>query len=154
MCKIPTDEKFITYWVHNGRITGGKFKQATSALRLPADWIRNVVTKLEETRSIESLIHGSSVVLPLRCTSHINGLFEQWDTVDIRVLRYPPVTTSAPIPASSNRDAIRSAKSSLSSTTTVDMSTRHGAFRNNSPSHFVGKLSTRLLGNIHTFRDA
>jgi hypothetical protein len=123
--KVPNDKQFVVQWVQNG-ITDN-LKRTTSMLILPTDWIIRVIEKLERAQALDDLMKGSDIVLPLICTSHILGLFEESDKHDIKVIRNIPTTSVPAIPGS--RVAIKLAKSSTNSSTT-GVDTRHGAFTN------------------------
>lgn len=97
-------------------------------LILPTDWIIRVVEKLERARALDGLMRGPDIVLPLICTSHILGLFEESDKHDIRVIRNLPTTSAPAIPGS--RVAIKLVKSAPTNSSTTGVNTRHGAFTN------------------------
>ncbi|KZS03688.1 putative Beat-va [Daphnia magna] len=103
-------------------------------------WIASFIEKLERTRRLSDFIQGHFIVLPLRCTSHILGLFEESDTSDIRVLRHLSSTTSPAVPG--NRVAVKLAKPSPNSSA-AGANTRHGAFTNGSSS------IARILGESY-----
>lgn len=124
-------------------------KITTSTLYLETEWIENVVIpQLKESGHFNDLIRGYHIVLPLRCTSDIHGLFQDSGTADITMLRSIPTSTSSrPVPGS--RDIIKSSKSSLTSTS-YGVSTRHGALTNlassSSFSHWI--ISQHFLSII------
>lgn len=137
--KVPAEKPLVTHSVQNGIINSLKLKRTISTLHLPTYWIANFIEKLERTRGLNGFIQGHFIVLPLRCTSHILGLFEESDTSDIRVLRHLPSTSSPAVPGS--RIAVKLAKPSPNSSA-AGANTRHGAFTNCSSS------IARILGEF------
>ncbi|EFX70244.1 hypothetical protein DAPPUDRAFT_328258 [Daphnia pulex] len=145
--KIPNDKQFVVQWVQNG--IADNLKRTTSMLILPTDWIIRVVDRLERSRALTGLVKGSDVVLPLICTSHILGLFEESDKHDIRVIRNSP-TTSAPSSIPGSRVAIKLAKSATSTNSSATgLSTRHGAFTNVSSDITTEFFSKKLKGQFN-----
>ncbi|XP_046642780.1 uncharacterized protein LOC124327815 [Daphnia pulicaria] len=139
---VPNDKQFVVQWVQNG--IADNLKRTTSMLILPIDWIIQVVNRLERSRALAGLVKGSDVVLPLICTSHILGLFEESDKHDIRVIRNSP-TTWAPSSIPGSRVAIKLAKSATSiNSSATGLSTRHGAFTNVS-SNITTQFFSRLI---------
>lgn len=127
-----------------------QMKKTTSTLHLETEWIERVlIPQLGNSGHLNDVVRGNSIVLPLRCTSDIYGLFQDSDSVDITMLRNTPTSTSArPIPGS--RDIIKSSKSSLTSTS-YSVNTRHGAFTNIASSvfsHFASKHIISILSVI------
>ncbi|KAK4027416.1 hypothetical protein OUZ56_016462 [Daphnia magna] len=143
---IPTEKEFVTHSVQNGIIDSLRLKRTSSTLRLPMYWIASFIEKLERTRRLSDFIQGHFIVIPLRCTSHILGLFEESDTSDIRVLRHLSSTTSPAVPG--NRVAVKLAKPSPNSSA-AGANTRHGAFTNGSSS-IARILDLTLMGIVLT----
>ena len=138
--KVPNDKKFVVQWIQNG-ITDN-LKRTTSMLILPIDWILRVVEKLESARALDGLMKGPEVVLPLICTSHILGLFEESDKHDIKIIRNLASTSAPVIPGS--RIAVKLAKPTSTNLSATGVYTRHGAFTNVS-SNITNKLFSKFI---------
>lgn len=109
-------------------------------LHLPPDWIKKFMGLVQASRAqnlpLGVTTQGPFVILPLRCTSHIHGLFELTDTVDIRIRVRVDDTQAATLgPAVGSRSA------------STFSNTRPGAFTNAAAAssfNFSGTSKSRL----------